>query len=349
MSNQFRNWRPESSEENRRENRTENRNSEYRNEFPENSWEERYQSPTSNYRNEQRNPQGSWERYQQQPEFDSPQNFRGYENSYGSQRREREQWNNYRNDSPTNRYERYSEPGRRQPQSSNQQYGSNEWNRQSQRPSQPYTTNEWSNNQPEYYNPYQPQASRQLYQGSYNTPNRNISREHYQPNSEYRTGYGFNSDSYNTPSSNHYNQESSNWNSPFGNSNRESNQQNFRGYGPSNYTRSDERIIEDINDRLSDSPYLDARELDVKVSQGEVTLQGNVDSRHSKRFAEDICESVSGVRHVENRVRYGNIQNQNKFESRSGNTTSQLENKSSNGSSSSNSNKSKTGKSSVNN
>lgn len=81
------------------------------------------------------------------------------------------------------------------------------------------------------------------------------------------------------------------------------NEQNFRGYGPKNYTRSDSRITEDINDRLYDDPYLDASDIEVNVKSGEVTIEGSVNSRQSKRFLEDIADSVSGVKHVENRVR----------------------------------------------
>ncbi len=77
-----------------------------------------------------------------------------------------------------------------------------------------------------------------------------------------------------------------------------------RGRGPKNYTRTDDRIREDINDRLTDHPYLDASEIEVEVSNGEVTLTGTVDSRWTKRTAEDIAEDVSGVRNVENRIRY---------------------------------------------
>lgn len=76
-----------------------------------------------------------------------------------------------------------------------------------------------------------------------------------------------------------------------------------RGRGPKNYTRSDERIREDINDRLTDYDYLDASEIDVQVQSGEVILTGGVNSRHEKRMAEDIVEDISGVRHVENRLR----------------------------------------------
>jgi hypothetical protein len=76
-----------------------------------------------------------------------------------------------------------------------------------------------------------------------------------------------------------------------------------RGRGPRSYRRSDDRIREDINDRLTDHPYLDASDIDVVVSNGEVTLTGMVDNRNAKRMAEDIAEEVSGVTNVENRLR----------------------------------------------
>jgi osmotically-inducible protein OsmY len=76
-----------------------------------------------------------------------------------------------------------------------------------------------------------------------------------------------------------------------------------RGRGPKGYTRSDERIKEDINDRLTDYAYLDASDIDVSVSGGEVTLSGTVDTRYAKRMAEDLADDVSGVRNVENRLR----------------------------------------------
>jgi osmotically-inducible protein OsmY len=79
--------------------------------------------------------------------------------------------------------------------------------------------------------------------------------------------------------------------------------QGHRGKGPKNYTRSDERIKEDINDRLSDDPFVDASEIEVTVNSGEVTLTGTVDERSDKRRAEDIAEAVSGVKNVENRIR----------------------------------------------
>nr|CAD6438792.1 SWFGD domain-containing protein [Rhizobium sp. Q54] len=76
-----------------------------------------------------------------------------------------------------------------------------------------------------------------------------------------------------------------------------------RGRGPKNYNRTDERIREDVNDRLSDDPHIDASEVEVEVSGGEVTLNGTVSERFAKRHAEDIAEDVSGVKHVQNNLR----------------------------------------------
>ena len=76
-----------------------------------------------------------------------------------------------------------------------------------------------------------------------------------------------------------------------------------RGRGPRNYTRSDERVREDVNDRLSDDAWLDATEIEVQVSACEVTLTGTVQSREDRRRAEDLAEQVSGVKHVQNNLR----------------------------------------------
>jgi osmotically-inducible protein OsmY len=78
---------------------------------------------------------------------------------------------------------------------------------------------------------------------------------------------------------------------------------NHRGRGPKGYTRSDERIKEDVNDRLSDDAFLDASEIEVMVSNGEVTLSGTVENRIDKRRAEDLAEDISGVSNVQNQLR----------------------------------------------
>jgi osmotically-inducible protein OsmY len=75
------------------------------------------------------------------------------------------------------------------------------------------------------------------------------------------------------------------------------------GKGPRGYTRSDERIRDDINDRLTDDWLLDATNVIVTVNNGEVTLDGTVNGREDKRRAEDLADNVSGVRYVQNNLR----------------------------------------------
>jgi hypothetical protein len=76
----------------------------------------------------------------------------------------------------------------------------------------------------------------------------------------------------------------------------------YRGMGPKNYSRSDERLTEDLNERLTDDDDLDASEITVRVADGKVTLEGSVDQRWMKHRAEDIADACSGVREVDNRI-----------------------------------------------
>jgi len=75
------------------------------------------------------------------------------------------------------------------------------------------------------------------------------------------------------------------------------------GRGPKGYQRSEERIREEINDRLTAHGLIDATDVEVQIRNGEVTLTGFVDSREAKRAAEDVAEDVSGVREVHNHLR----------------------------------------------
>ncbi len=77
----------------------------------------------------------------------------------------------------------------------------------------------------------------------------------------------------------------------------------FTGQGPRNYLRSDARIQDDLNDRLWLDGQLDARDIQVTVSNGVVTLSGYVDSRPAKRRAGDIAWGVPGVWDVNNQLR----------------------------------------------
>jgi len=78
------------------------------------------------------------------------------------------------------------------------------------------------------------------------------------------------------------------------------------GKGPKGYTRTDERIKEDVNEKLYHDSHIDASEIEIEVNEGEVKLTGSVDNRMIKRRVEDLVESVSGVRDVENHLKVKN-------------------------------------------
>ena len=77
------------------------------------------------------------------------------------------------------------------------------------------------------------------------------------------------------------------------------------GRGPKGYTRSDERLKEDVSERLSDDLQVDASEIELDVREGTVTLTGTVDERWMKHHVEDLVHRCHGVKEVENRLRVG--------------------------------------------
>lgn len=76
-----------------------------------------------------------------------------------------------------------------------------------------------------------------------------------------------------------------------------------RGRGPRGYQRSNERIHEDVCDRLEAHGGVDASNIEVNVESGEVTLTGTVPDRRTKRLAEVVVDSVRGVVDVHNQLR----------------------------------------------
>ena len=74
------------------------------------------------------------------------------------------------------------------------------------------------------------------------------------------------------------------------------------GKGPKNYIRPDDRILDDINGRLTINPMIDASEMEVHVQDGLVELNGTVHSRLEKRWAESTIDSVAGVKDVKNNL-----------------------------------------------
>jgi hypothetical protein len=77
----------------------------------------------------------------------------------------------------------------------------------------------------------------------------------------------------------------------------------YAGIAPRGYTKSDERIREEINDAMTQDSWLDPTDVKVGVERGEVTLTGTVDSRFARRRAGEDAWAIPGVLHVHNNIR----------------------------------------------
>lgn len=75
------------------------------------------------------------------------------------------------------------------------------------------------------------------------------------------------------------------------------------GKGPKGYRRSDDRIREDVCDRIASWGWVDASDVEVRVQEAEVTLSGSVSARRDKRLLEEMIEGVPGVLDVHNQIR----------------------------------------------
>lgn len=76
-----------------------------------------------------------------------------------------------------------------------------------------------------------------------------------------------------------------------------------RRAGPRNYQRTDERIRDEICERLTFTNGVNVREVSVEVEKGVVTLSGTVERRSQKYDIEDIADNTFGVTEVDNRIR----------------------------------------------
>lgn len=73
--------------------------------------------------------------------------------------------------------------------------------------------------------------------------------------------------------------------------------------GPKGYQRSDERLREDISERLMESRYIDSSDVTVEVSAAKVVLEGTVPERRMKHAIEDLVDACPGVQDIDNRIR----------------------------------------------
>ncbi|MCL2777784.1 MAG: BON domain-containing protein [Polyangiaceae bacterium] len=66
--------------------------------------------------------------------------------------------------------------------------------------------------------------------------------------------------------------------------------------------RSDQRVREQICERLARDPEIDDRGIEVRVTEGEVVLDGFVIDRRTRDHAEDALGNVTGVHTVRNQL-----------------------------------------------
>jgi hypothetical protein len=76
------------------------------------------------------------------------------------------------------------------------------------------------------------------------------------------------------------------------------------GFGPRDYRRPDQRIEEEVVERLAEASWVDASDIEVEASDGVVTLAGEVEWRREQRAAEMIAAEVTGVVDVVNTLRF---------------------------------------------
>jgi len=70
-------------------------------------------------------------------------------------------------------------------------------------------------------------------------------------------------------------------------------------------THHDDRIHDDICERLAQAADIDAGEIQVSVEAGVVLLEGRVEERAMKHAAGELAERVPGVHRVQNQIHVG--------------------------------------------
>ena len=73
--------------------------------------------------------------------------------------------------------------------------------------------------------------------------------------------------------------------------------------GPKGYQRSDERLREDISERLLQAHEIDSSEVTVAVLGAKAVVEGTVPQRWMKHAIEDLVDACPGVQDIDNRIR----------------------------------------------
>jgi osmotically-inducible protein OsmY len=103
---------------------------------------------------------------------------------------------------------------------------------------------------------------------------------------------------------------------------RSPDQQRYRT-GPKGYTRSDDRLREDISERLMIADSIDSSDVSVTVKDAKVTLEGRVPDRRMKHSIEDLVDQCPGVQDIDNRIRVGRADSMNESTSATSTTARQ--------------------------
>ena len=76
----------------------------------------------------------------------------------------------------------------------------------------------------------------------------------------------------------------------------------YTGRGPRGWTLRDDRLIEEVSDRLMEDRLIDARGVEVSANAGVVTLAGEVPGASDVAHAEMLARQTAGVTQVVNRL-----------------------------------------------
>ena len=74
----------------------------------------------------------------------------------------------------------------------------------------------------------------------------------------------------------------------------------YSGIGPGGYDSAGDPIGQEVFSRLTQHGQVDAASIEITIDNGEVLLEGTVDSEETKRLAEEAVESIMNVNSVQN-------------------------------------------------
>jgi ferritin-like metal-binding protein YciE len=74
----------------------------------------------------------------------------------------------------------------------------------------------------------------------------------------------------------------------------------YSGRGPIGYDSAGDPTGQEVYSRLTQHGQIDASDIEIVIDNGEVLLDGTVDSEETKRLAQEAVETITGVRSVQN-------------------------------------------------